>query len=686
MSILTSRRYNHALVQGFPSRESVLVIVSDAHLTTDEVNFLQKLSSNGAKIIAWQHTPIVQERLPSPDVTTALAKANLKSIPLANALGEPGDIEAEEAVIEWMKALGPAALSPEGSFRSLFRYRRLSLWWWAELFLYHETPLRLYVRDIEVMARLLEKERPDRVVVIGPVRDLGKIATRMAANVEIHGSSRTGPIRRGNSSLHFVTALVKMMGTSLKTVFRPGHPRAGESRRRLLFVTHASMWKEKPEEEFAEMYLDPILKAFESKGDEGEESRVVAVGPLVPFRQRGLSDRVRNILELDNRRRPFVPIRRYFSLTMGLSLTGASLGCWRMWRRFRRLPLLDAALQHRGVPLPRRTLQSFRDTFLLQLPWAIRSYLEIEATIKEERPHALVLYAEYSGLGRAAVAAACSQGIPSFAVQHGILYPRLYANEHAKHEMGPGLDGVDSIPIPTRTAVFGNLARQLLIERGNYPSERIVITGSPKFDVLVEAGRHFDKAATRRRLGLREDAPMLVVASRFVAIGSEFAELVRAAEAIEDLWLLVKPHQAERPDTYERIGRREGASRLRVLPPKENLLELLFASNGLITVDPFASSEALVLGLPVLLVNLPSNLSALVDRGVAVGVRRGESMKPKLRRLLFDHELGRELKMNRKKYIEEFAFGADGSSTTRIVRAIREVTDEAVPNARRQSS
>ena len=64
MSILTSRRYNHALVQGFPSRESVLVIVSDAHLTTDEVNFLQKLSSNGAKIIAWQHTPIVQERLP----------------------------------------------------------------------------------------------------------------------------------------------------------------------------------------------------------------------------------------------------------------------------------------------------------------------------------------------------------------------------------------------------------------------------------------------------------------------------------------------------------------------------------------------------------------------------------------------------------------------------------------------
>ena len=655
--------------------ESVLVIVANPHLEAKELRLVGELVSRGAKLVAWQHPPIVQERFPSPDVNSALAKAELPSIPLAKALGEAGNVEVDDAVIGWMKALGRASLSPDGSFRSLFRYQQLSLWWWAELFLYHDTPLRLFVRDVEAMARLLEQHRPQRVVVIGPIRDLDNIAVRLAGNVETHGTRLAGPVRQGNTSIHFASALVKMMGTSVKALFRKPleSTPSPSAERHLLFVTHASMWKEQEDEGFAEMYLDPILKAL---GSDGEEVKVVAVGPQVPFRQRSLRDRLRDVLELEDRRRPYVAIRRYFSFALGLSLTGASLSCWRMWRRMRRQPSLDQALQHRGVPLPKNALASFRDTFLLQLPWAIRSYREIEATLLKEQPHALVLYAEYSGLGRAVVAAACSQKIPSFAVQHGILYPRLYANEHATDEMGAKQDGVDSVPIPTKTAVFGNLARQLLIERGKYPPERIVITGSPKFDALVEAGHHFNKLETRRRLGLSEDAPMVVVASRFVALGSAFAELVRAAGDIDDLWLLVKPHQAERSDPYERIGAREGAPRLRVVPPGENLLELLFASDGLITVDSFASSEALVLGRPVLAVNLPSNLSALVERGVAVGVRRGEPMEPQLRRLLFDRELGQELEVQRKKYIEDFAFGADGSSTARIVEAIREASDE----------
>ena len=665
--------------------ESVLVIVATPHLEADELRLVRELVSRGAKLVAWQHPPIVQERFPSPDVNAALAEADLPSIPLAKALGEAANVEVDDAVIDWMKAFGRSPLGPGGGFRSLFRYRQLSLWWWAELFLYHDTPLRLFVRDVEAMARLLEKERPRRVVVIGPTRDLGKIAAKLTGNVETYGKPLAGPVRPGNTSIHFASALIKMMGTSLKALFRSPRKSVAASQsapRRLLFVTHASMWKEQTDEGFAEMYLDPILKAL---GSNGEEVKVVAVGPQVPFRQRSLGDRLRDVLELEDRRRPYVAIRRYFSFTLGLSLTGASLSCWRMWRSLRRQPLLEEALKHRGVPLPRVSLTAFRDTFLLQLPWAIRSYREIEATLLRERPHALVLYAEYSGLGRAAVAAACSQKIPTFAVQHGILYPRLYASEHAADEMDVRQDGVDSVPIPTKTAVFGNLARQLLIERGKYPPERIVITGSPKFDALVEAGHRFNKLETRRRLGLSDDAPMVVVASRFVALGSAFADLVRAAEAIDNLWLVVKPHQAERPDPYQGIGVRVGASRLLVVPPEENLLELLFASDALITVDSLASSEALVLGRPVLVVNLPSNLSALVERGVAVGVRRGEPMEPQLRRLLFDRELGQELEARRKKYIEEFAFGADGSSTARIVDAIREASDEGERTRARSS-
>jgi hypothetical protein len=652
-----------------------LAIAARPRLEPGEIDLLRKLASSGAKIVAWQHPPIVQERFPGPDVAAALSSMGLKSIPLAEALGDKGNVAVDEVVIAWMKAFGGARLSPEGGFRSLYRYRKLSLWWWAELFLYHDTPIRLFVRDVEAMARLLEQERPDRVVLFGPVRDLRNVAAGFADKVEVHGNPVRFPEHRARTSLRFVGALVKTMGTSLKAVFRRAPQRSGAAGRRLLFLTHASMWREKPlgvetgTSEFVEMYLGQILEAF---GAGEEEVRVIGVGPLVPFRQRGFRAAFRDVLELDDGLRPFVSIRRYFSFSMGLTLLGASLSCWKMWRRFRRLPFLEHALQHRGVRLPKQALASFRDTFLLQLPWAIRSYREIEATLIQEQPDLLVLYAEQSGLGRAAVAAACGQGIPSFAIQHGILYPRFYANEHSRDETGPELDGVDSVPIPTRTAVFGTLARDLLVDRGGYPPERLVVTGSPKFDALVAAGRHFSKEGTRRRLGLALDVPVLVVASRYSAIGSVFAELVRAAEAIDNLWLLVKPHQAERSDTYAAVGAGERASRLRIVPPEENLLELLFASDGLVTVDSFASSEALVLGRPVIVVNLPSNLSALVERGVALGVPRGESIEDSLRQLLFDGELRLELERRRRKYMEEFAYGADGSSTSRIVSAIRE--------------
>jgi hypothetical protein len=661
-------------VQETPSPQSVLTLVANPYLAPAELDLLRTLAAKGGRIIAWQHPSIVQERFPSLDVAAALRAKGVESIPLAKALGEQTNVAVDEAVIAWMKAFGRTPLTGSGSFRSLFRYRRLSLWWWAELFLYHDTPLRLFVRDIEALARILERERPARLILVGSIRDLDRVALHLAANVEHHGSTLRFPLRSSRASLRFLAALLKTLGTGLKSIFRRVPRHTESTRRRFLFLTHASMWRkspgdEEPDAEFVEMYLGPILKALDGAG---EETRIVAVGPTVPFKQRSLAAVIRDVLELDERHRPFVSIRRYLSLPLSLVVAKASLDCWRMWHRFRRLPLLEQALRHRGVPLPKQALCSFRDTFLLQLPWAIRSYREIETTLAREDPSLLVLYAEYSGLGRAAVAAACERSIPSFAVQHGILYPRLYANEHSEDEMGPDLDGVDSVPVPTRTAVFGSLARDLLVERGHYPPERIVITGSPKFDALLEAGHHFGREKTRTRLGLSLEATMLVVASRFTAIGPAFPELVRAAGAIDNLWLLIKPHQAEGPDVYQRVGASEGATRVRIVPPEENLLELLFASDGLITVDSFASSEALVLDRPVMVINLPSNLSALVERGAAFGVLSGEPIEPALRRFLGDRDLGRELERQRKKYLEEFAYGADGASTARIVSAIRE--------------
>ena len=208
------------------------------------------------------------------------------------------------------------------------------------------------------------------------------------------------------------------------------------------------------------------------------------------------------------------------------------------------------------------------------------------------------------------------------------------------------------------------------MKRGSYPEDRIVITGSPKFDALVRAAEGFDREKTRTALHVPEGARVLVLATRFTAVEPVFSDLVEAVERLENVWLFVKPHQAESPTPYEAILARGGAAHTRMISGAKNLQELLFASDGLITVDSFASSEALVLGRPVLVVNLPNNLSALVERGVALGATSGASIEDALRKLVFDESARKDLEEKRKEYIQEFAFGADGRSTERIVEAI----------------
>ncbi len=651
-----------------------LVLVAQPALAADEMEKLRRLSAEGATIIAWQHSAIVQDRFPSPNVAMALRRAEIPCVTLGESLGPLEDADVEEAVIRWMKAFGRARLGTGGSFRDQFRYGPLVLWWWAELYLYHETPLRLLIRDVEALARLVEKTRPTQIHLFRPPRRLEAAARSLVSQVVVVGSQETGPPSWWRTTALHASDFLKMMGTGLKSLLRRRHQpvEAGPGHPRVFFLTHASMWRSKKAvgsdlDELAEMYFDSMLPAVSRRA----AAIVVAFGPAVPFKQRKLGPRIRDLLELADDRRPYRSIRNYFPFSLTLRVARGFFASHGFWRRFRQQEELEHALSHRGVFLGSEALASFRDTFLRQIPWSIRAYHEVESVLAVERPDVLVLYAESSGRGRAAVLAARQSGIPSFAVQHGIMYPQYYSHEHEPEELEREDEG-EAVPIPSCTAVFGSLAKDLLVDRGGYPEDRILVTGSPKFDALVEAAAGYDAAEARRIVGVPEGAQFLVLASRFSAVGPVFEELVEAVEHLDDLWLLVKPHQAESPTPYVEVLSRLSPSRSRLVDPSMNLLELLFASDGLITVDSFASSEALVLGRPVVVVNLPSNLASLVDRGVALGVARGASIEAALRRLFFEDRLARQLEEKRKVYLREFAFGADGRSTERIVGAILE--------------
>lgn len=586
---------------------------------------------------------------------------------------------ADEAAMAWTKAFGRHRWLDGRSLRELLVWRGLPLWWLAELYLYHSTEAPARVRAIETAARVLERERPDEVDASGlGAADAALVARACAAAGVLFAGRAPAPPRPGAGRVSWTSRLntAKTLATAVKAAFAgppPADPRA-EGERRVLFLSHAAFWKERArpdsgEPEAYEHYFDRLIP--EIAREPGWSARVLAVGPGTPFRRRGRGDSVREWLRLRADAGPYLHANRFTGAREVWQATRFLRG---LWRALAASPARVSAFTHRGVAFADLCAPDLAATLLLQLPWAVRSVAEMRAALAHFRPDAVCLYAESSGWGRAALLACRQAGVPTVAVQHGIVYPKYFSYRHEADE-------ADS-PRPDRTAVFGAAARRLLTTLGGYEPQSLVLTGSPRFDELVTDARGWDRDALRRRLGLAPHERLVVVASRFRAIrdthasiGSAFAALVRALEALSDVRAIVKPHPAEGAEGYAEVLRQLGAARVSLVDPREELMRLLHAADVLVTVESLSAVEALVLGRPVVVLNMPTHLADLVAAGVALGVPEGADPTEALAGALAPGPVREALDRARDAYVGELAMGVDGGATGRIVALLRDTAN-----------
>jgi hypothetical protein len=417
-----------------------------------------------------------------------------------------------------------------------------------------------------------------------------------------------------------------------------------------------------------EHYFDQLIPDVDATP--GLRALSVAVGPGATFRCRRLIHRVGDWLRPQRATAHYVHISRYTRPSLVRPILAATRQIRRFWRQFVRSGGFQSALSHHDVRFGDLAGPDLAATLLLQLPWAVRSMAELAEALRALTPSVLCLYAESSGWGRAALAACRAAGVRTLALQHGILYPKYFSLRHDADE--------GDCPRPDITTVYGESARRLLMDIGRYPAESLVVTGSPKFDDLVRTARQWDRDALRARLGVPAGQRLLVVAGRYralrdtlQAIGPVFSSLVTAVESLSNSLCLVKPHPAESAAPYEADVRAARASRLRVLAPRTELMELLHAADLLVTVESSSAVEALILGRPVVILNMPTHLGELVDKGVALGVNAGDDPLPTLRAALEDAPTQERLRVARERYLADLAMGVDGGATERILKVVR---------------
>ena len=144
----------------------------------------------GASLVLWD-----RDRAP------ALDAAGIPYRSSAAAAAGAGDV-IDEAAMAWTKAFGRTPLVDGKTFRDLFAWKGVSLWWFAELYLHHSTASPRHVRAIELLHRLLDAEAPEEVETIGLSPEDTLLAERVctARGVLFQGPRRLAPYPGGRQA------------------------------------------------------------------------------------------------------------------------------------------------------------------------------------------------------------------------------------------------------------------------------------------------------------------------------------------------------------------------------------------------------------------------------------------------------------------------------------------------------
>jgi hypothetical protein len=432
---------------------------------------------------------------------------------------------------------------------------------------------------------------------------------------------------------------------------------------------HTAFWRELPGGSAAgtrpqESYVGAVLDAVAASGRDGD-LYCVGVGPRRNFRTRRWWDPMR---DLGAGSRSITPIERLAPF----QTLSDSLDLWRRRRALARdLTTGDAirdAAAYRGCdlwPILRRELEGVA---LLQWPWSARAMDEAGAALEALCPGAVVTYAEAGGWGRALVLEARRRGMASIGLQHGFIYRHWLNYLHEPDEIAPLADD-RGCPIPDRTLLFDRYAERHLREAGGFPPDGLSVTGNARLDDLVAAAaaRRPGRDDIRRSLGVVENQTLAVLTAKYTEIKGSMADLVGAVAGLPDMRLVIKPHPAEHPSDYDHAI--AGAANVSVASGLD-LASLLVAADAVVTMNSTVAIDALVLGLPALVIGLPNNLSPFVDAGAMAGADGAGPIREALRALLYDREARRMQIANGAEFARKYGLESDGRAASRAAAEI----------------
>lgn len=285
----------------------------------------------------------------------------------------------------------------------------------------------------------------------------------------------------------------------------------------------------------------------------------------------------------------------------------------------------------------------------------IIKYIEIiREILNSQKPDIIVLPETLSEIGKPTVILAKKMGIPTLFIQYGFFIKTGFI-------YGPS--DVDKI------CVWGRQTKDLMADRWFDP-EKIVITGSPKFDKLVKR-RFLTKEEVCKKLNLDPNKEIFVFGSQAFPEKENYkiAEMVfKAMKDYPEKQLVIKQHLREyNENLYKKLAKKIGLRRYTITKDFD-LYDLINSCDLLFIRRSTVGLEAVILGKPVISINLIGKPDSMwfLSFGVASEVKTLSELKSAIKNIRLKK---RKIKKC-KEYIKRMAYKIDGKSSERVVKTI----------------
>ncbi|MFX1534861.1 MAG: hypothetical protein ACFFDI_11615 [Promethearchaeota archaeon] len=633
----------------------------------------------------------------NPETSNLLREENMEH-KLITEYSPPNEVLANKGM-RWIKALQNGELRDKKNIKELFTYDGVSLWWLIDYWLYDSSffispSLSEMVRQVEIVLRLAELEKPSKVTVVGNETWLSKIMCLVFASKGVPVSKTGGsqlPVLREKISLHVKPSvkLFLMFGRLcvrktvwgiLKAIYRSKSNSPVDTQNHVLMLS-ADYWK---------MVGDPVTLTF-SMGDgylhsvaselrRNPENKVTFVGVV-----RGFDMGIRVMKErLVNSDLKYKPFESYVGILMVLKVIRE---LWKEKSRWKSLVNSDNF----------KKLSNYDDVFLFELlkprysffferfPFIVMLYIEMAKNlVKIEKPNIIVISEETVMDGRALTIASKAASVPILCVQHGIIgYPGVVDCEHDKGDIESNGDiSAPYCPIPDKMAVYGEIYKRKCMEVSKYPEAILEVTGSPRYDILAHFDEIYNKADIFARLselsgGKLNPQKKIVLLLTQPLRSYEERELVlrytyRAVKKFKDIQLIVKLHPAEFSSAmHRRIAHEEGVDEV-VIIERFDTYELLYICDLAISAFSTAQLEAVALGKPTISIDVfrRSYWAGLDKDEVIASVVDEDSLTQLIQSVLFNTKFSKDLDHRILKFKYNHLCKVDGLATERIVKLI----------------